>query len=266
MKKEHLISKKFWAPIKIEHGATYGVGVGPLRIWVQRDGDDWHCLVHRDPGNPIEGAVADIKEAPPEDGQWRRIGSVSGSPSLHIKPMMPNRPVVVRPEVPYTILPGERLQFFVGVPCWLSLHTEDDVRLLEEPVIQLSKTWFGMPVEGELAYAMRTWARRESDELDFEPWRVVCPVRLKNMTKEKMMFERICIRVQYLDIYADRYKGLWTNESGVTVRGGNNWSRISYARGAPSELRHAELLLKSPDEVKGGFSLRALTGAGGIFQ
>ena len=268
MKQNHLIPKSFWEPVELADGAVCGRGLGPLRVWLRRDGDDWHCVTKRDPANPLEGAVANLEEDPPDDAQWRRIGSVTESPKLKILPMLPNRPVVVRPEVPYTILPGERIQFFVGVPGWLSVHTdaEEGIKLLEEAVVQLSSTWFGVPVEGELAYAMRTWARRESDDLDFEPWRVVCPVRIKNMSKEKMLFERICIRVQYLDIYADAEKGLWANESGVTVRTGSNWSRISYARGAPAELRNAELMVKSPDEVKGGFSLRALTGAGGIFQ
>jgi len=250
----------------LKHKEFRGVGMGPLQIWLHRDGDDWESMVHRDVATAAEGLRMNLPGEAPVGGQWRRLGSVSETPKLRFRPMMPNRPVVVRPEMPYTILPGERIQFFVGLPIWLAVETESEIRLLEEAVIHLSNTWFGAPMEGELAYAMRTWARREAEDLDFEPWRVVCPVRLKNMTKDKLSFERICIRARFLDIYQDGKKGLWSNESGVSVRGGNNWSRISYARGAPKELKNPELLVKSTEEVKGGFSLRALTGAGGIFQ
>lgn len=267
MKTSHLISERFWEPFRLRNQEARGFALGPLRIWVRRDGDDLLGLVFRD--GDLKSAVCEpeLEGEAPEVGQWRRLGSASASPTVKLLPAMPNRPVVVRPEVPYTILPSEKVQFYVGVPLWIHLKSDKDVLLMEEPVMRLSNTWFGSPMEGELAYAMRTMAKRQVQDLDFHPWRAVCPVRIKNQTKDKLTFERICLRVQYLDLYQDPVGGIWTNDSGVTVRGDdNNWSRISYARGAPDELKSPRLLVNAREEVKGGFSLKALRGAGGMFQ
>jgi len=267
MKQPHTLSDDFWEPFHLGDQQARGFALGPLRLWVRRDGDDWLSLVFRDGDTTQNKCVPRLEEEVPEAGQWRRIGSVAATPELKLLPALPNRPVVVRPEVPYTILPGERVQFYVGVPLWVNLLSKNDVSVLEEPVLRLSNSWFGTPMDGELAYAMRTLAKRQAADLDFHPWRAVCPVRVKNQSKEKLSFERICLRVQYLDLYHDPVEGIWTNDSGVTVRGGdNNWSRISYAKSAPDELKDPRLLVKARDEVRGGFSLKALTGAGGFFQ
>lgn len=266
MKRSHNISEQFWKPFTLGNHTSRGFGFGPLQLWFKRDGDDWLALVSRDTDLTQTDCILDVMGDPPETGTWRRLGSISASPELRISPLMPSRPVVMRPEVPYTILPGEKIQFYVGVPLWVGVYSQGNVLLMEEPVLQLSNTWFGTPMEGELAFAMRTLAKREVDDLDFHPWRAVCPVRVKNQSKEKLQFERICLRVRYLDLYQGPVHGLWANESGLTVRGDSSWSRITYGRGAPRELKQAVLLEKARDEIRGGFSLKSLTGAGGFFQ
>lgn len=266
MKRSHAISADFWNPLELSNQQVRGFALGPLQVWIRRDGDDWLGRVWRNPDTTQTDCLVDVRGDPPEGDNWRRLGSVSASSRLRLAPLMPNRPVVVRPEVPYTILPGEKIQFYLGVPLWIGVYSEENVLLMEEPVVQLSNTWFGTPMEGELAYAMRTLAKRDVEDLDFHPWRAVCPVRIKNQSKEKLQFERICLRVRYLDLYHEPLQGLWANESGLTVRGDSSWSRITYGRSAPGELRHARLLEKARDEVRGGFSLKSLTGAGGFFQ
>lgn len=266
MKTTHAIPKELWCPFSLENHASRGFSMGPLRLWVRRDGDDWLALVDRDGNSESVACSANLDGQAPEEGAWRRLGSVDACKELKVLPVMPDRPVVVRPEVPYTILPGEKIQFYVGVPLWLALQTVEHLTLLAEPIMQLSNTWFGNPMDGELGYAMRTRARRQIQDLDFHPWRAICPVRIRNLSKDTLTFERICLRVQHLDLYVDAKEGIWANESGVTIRGDNNWSRISHARGAPPELSSPTLLAKARDEIRGGFSLKALTGAGGFFQ
>jgi hypothetical protein len=127
-------------------------------------------------------------------------------------------------------------------------------------------TWFGTPMEGELCYALRSRARREREDVEAEPWRAICPVRVRNQSKELLKFERLCLRVQYLMLFQDEREGLWASESGVTYRGDNDWSRVSHARSAPSHWAAPELVSASREHAAGGFSLRALTDGGGFFQ
>lgn len=267
MNNRHSLPPGFWRSFSAEGMGCESVALGPLRLWLRRDGPDWLCFSKVEASCPDDFVATALPETPPADAAWRRLGPVDRLPRLLLRPVMPDRPVVVRPHFPHTILPGERLQFYIGVPLWLRLRTPEGLTLWENPVTTLSNTWFGTPLEGELAYVLRTRARRESDQLDFSPWRVICPVRLRNLTKELLPFDRLCMRVQHLSIYDDPAKGVWGNESGVTVRQDDkNLSRISYARGAPGELQNPELLADARMESKGGFTKRALALAGGLFE
>ncbi|MEX2607403.1 MAG: hypothetical protein WD708_08665 [Kiritimatiellia bacterium] len=242
-----------------------GFGVGSLSVYATQQEGDWIVGIHRGEAGD-DKAFHTLSGEAPDGTAWRRLGSVDEMPELHIRPAFPNRPVVVRPEFPYTIIPGEKVCFFVGVPVSICLFSPAEVKLLEEPIVKLSNTWFGVPTEGELCYAMRTLARREGEHLDFGPTRVVCPVRVRNQTKETMMFERLCLRVKYLDMYEQAGKGLWANESSVIVRGGESWSRVAYARNAPANLKNPKLLVKGTEDPKGTYLLRAISHGKGFFQ
>jgi len=239
--------------------------MGSLCLYARTNENDWQVGISR--GDPYTDREFHLLEDPaPEGTSWRRIGSLDNLPELAVKPAFPNRPIVVRPEVPYTLLPGEKVHFFVGVPIWISLVSPDNLPLVTEPIQVLSNTWFGSPTDGELCYAMRTLARREGESLDFGAWRVVCPVRVRNQTKEKLLFERLCLRVQYLDIYLEPDKGLWANESSVIVRGDEAWSRIAYASSAPAYLKQPKLLVKGEQDPKRTQLFRAITQGRGFFQ
>jgi len=260
MTDEHVDFSEFADRFRAADPEGDAFSLGPLTFWIKASGGDWLCRTARGKGE------AAAPGAPEHDEGWRRIGSYPEMKSFHLKPALPARPVVVRPEFPYVIQPGERLYFFVSVPISVQILNEAGVVLMEEPVVQLSNTWFGAPVDGELCFAMRTLARRELERLDFRPWRVVCPVRIRNQSKETMSFERLCLRVPYLTIYEKKGKGMWANESGVTIRGEESWSRVVYARGAPPLVPDARLLAESRDESRGSFALRSLNWGKGFFQ
>ncbi len=247
-----------WGLVPLKKHASTALAVGGLRLWLKREETDWLFAIDRVPG--------DESAPPPPESDWRRIGAYPDLEALRLRPVFPPRAVVVRPRMPCAILPGERIQFFFGVPIWVALETPGGQRLAEEPIRILSNTWFGTPMEGELCYALRSRARRERDEVEIGPWSAICPVRVRNQSKELLKFERLCLRVQFLNLYLDRHEGLWSNESGITYRGDNDWSRLSHARGAPKHLRAAEEISPGREQAGGGFSLRALTDGGGFFQ
>lgn len=256
---------QLWSDYLKGPSSLHGIGIGPLSIWLREREEDLLLRISRDPPREKEGLRL-LREPPPEGKDWLRIGSWDQLPHLKLSPRFPDRPVVVRPEFAYTIQPAERIQFYVGVPVSVELGFEEGSPLITEPVTHLSNTWFGLPTEGELCYAMRTLARRKGDSLDFGPWRVVCPVRVRNQSKEKISFERLCLRVQYLSIYEDDSRGMWATESSVIIRGGESWSRVAYARGAPAELLKPKLVVKGAENAQGTFLLRALTHGKGFFQ
>jgi hypothetical protein len=251
----------------IEPGSPHcGFRLDELFVYWKIKEGDWIVGVSRLPFSEVSTGFELIETPAPEGIAWKRLASVDDVPNLNVLPTFPNRPVVVRPEFPYTLIPGERVNIFVGVPVWISLHTPKGLLLLEEPVHPLSNTWFGIPTDGELCYAMRTLARREGENLDFGPARVICPVRIRNQTKEILSFERLCLRVQYLNIYENANSRLWANESSVMVRGDESWSRVAFASKAPAQLQHPKLLMQGKEDAKGTFLIRALNEGKGLFQ
>jgi hypothetical protein len=154
----------------------------------------------------------------------------------------------------------------VGIATWIRFVNAHEVTLLQFPVQTLSNTWFGAPTDGELAYALRTRARREGEKLDFGPLRIVCPVRVRNQAKDLLKFERICIRPRFLSLYEDAQKGLWTNESSVMVKSDENWSHVAYARKAPGYLKRPQQWQKGQEEAAGRQLLRALSTGKGFFN
>jgi len=247
-----------WGLLPLANHAATAIAIGGLRLWLQREDSDWLFAIERVP--------REESAPPPDDRAWRRIGAYPDMEALRLRPVFPPRPVVVRPRTPCAILPGERIQFYFGVPVWMALETPGGQTLAEEPITILSNTWFGTPMDGELCYALRSRARRERQDMEAQPFRAICPVRIRNHSKELLKFERLCLRVQFLNLYSDKHEGLWGSESGVTYRGDNEWSRLSHARGAPTHLRDAEQISASRVQPSGAFSLKALTDGGGFFQ
>jgi hypothetical protein len=255
-----------WQSVQAHADQAVGVRLGPLDLWTRQRGAD---LLLSSAYHPLLEDDRDIRtlEAPvPETPDWKRIGAWDDLGNLRMLPRFPDRPVLVRPQFPYTLLPGERIRFLVVVPVWVTLGREGEPPVLQQPVLKLSNTWFGTPTSGELCYAIRTLAHREGDDLDNGSWQVVCPVRIRNQSKETVSFERLCLRVKHLSIYQHPTRGLWANESSVNFRGGDSWSRVAYARKPPVDLGEMTLLCEGEEDPQGTFIQRAITQGRGFFQ
>lgn len=256
---------RVWDLLTAGTEAPPGFQVGPLCVWIREWEGDLLLSMQRRPAE--EGQKIRLLEAPPEeDAEWRRVGAWEERSEMELLPSFPDRPVVVRPEMAFTLLPGERIQLYVGVPILLTLRRKDEPPFFSEPVLPFSNTWFGTPVEGELSYALRAQARRNSGQVEACPWRVICPVRVRNQSKEILSLQRLCLRLRYLSIYTHAERGLWANESSVIFRGGDQWSRVAYAQNAPAELDDPQRWVKGEEDPQGTFLQRAITQGKGFLQ
>ena len=255
----------FWNTTLTPSDAPVVLEAGEIRMGLKVEEGDWLLAIVRDEADrePLVQTGSDLGDEEPE---WRRIGSVEELPKIRVTPAYPDRALVVRPKVAYALLPNERVQFYVSVPLWIRLASPTDFTLFQVPVATLSNTWFGLPTAGELAYAIRTRARRSVEELEFHPLRAVCPVRVKNQSKETVTFERICIRPQFLSLFEDEKLGLWANESSMIFRTDQEANRVAYARNPPANLKRPHRWIKGTDEATGTHLLRAISGSKGFFN
>ena len=244
---------ELWQPHQIEQDQCLEAQVGPLQLWLRRSGDEIRIASkHRKDTESLLKAVPlhPAAERKPAGLDWSRW--VCGDcDQIGLMPVTPDRPVVVRPEVPLKIPPGREALFFVGLPLWVQITAGDTtkVQLCEVSSVTLSNIWFGDPMSGDLCYSLRTRARREISDSQAEPHRTVCPVTIRNAAVSQVDIDRFCVHVAHLSIYPGSLR-LWTNGVKISFRGDSEVSQLEYAETTPNYEEVGEALSKPRVPVK----------------
>lgn len=243
-----------WSPMSIEHDETLLIQLGSLDLWIHRGEQEWHIASEHRPDDPHRLSVSRTSEMPECD--WTRWVINEQVDEVVLHPRMPDRPLIVRPEMPVCLLPKQSVQFYIGVPVWLGVSLGSLFRdIAEIPTMPLSNSWFGPTTEGDLCYAMRTTAKLRQEDLQQHPHRAVVPFEIRNMSDERLDFERLCLHTTNLRIYQGKDR-MWTNKGRVSYRGEEKWSRVVYARGVPPYDGAERLIGKAREPVDRGALLK----------
>lgn len=209
---------------------------GLLKTWIKLAGDEWHIAFESVSDSCGENQVVCGKvTAEPENMEWERWLCKDTGKVVQLCPMMPDRPVVVRPALPIHIVHGQEKQFFVSIPLWIGVMAGKTKTLSigEKPSRPLSNTWFGEPVQGELCYSLNTSACGRIDAVEPKPLTAVCPIVVRNESRKPLNFERLCIRGEHLGIY-EYGDSFITSQINVIYQGGLDFSKIRYGKKRPS--------------------------------
>ncbi len=253
-----------WDKHTIEKDVCYKVKVGPLSMWIKSVEDEIQITSLRadeaevEPGEEPQFLICDDPEQT-KGLKWSRWVAGEHSNRIRISAVMPNRSVVVRPELPLKLPGGQKALFYVRIPIWvkISIISSEDVQIIEEPTVELSNIWFGSAVSGELCYSLRSTARRKFDNFLPMPHKVVCPVFIDNMSRTQLDIARFCIQANHLNIYSGQTK-MWTNDIKMLFEGDELESSINYSQ-KPSELEpDATLITNARIPVKKAFFQRGL--------
>jgi len=167
--------------------------------------------------------------------------------TVFVLPVLPDRPLVLRPESELRILPNSSMSTVIPVPYGLGVATvPNDPRTLvrEYPAIPLSKTWFGDPYSGEAAYAWETTLVAEDTPSIPPDWFAACPLEIRNESPEILGFKRMILRVPNLSLFT---VGSTLATNGVTVRfrGEAQVSQVSISK-EPTGLEGEIALIGGP--------------------
>lgn len=194
-------------------------------VWLQvrRSGDD---------------AVEDVEE-------WRRWAVPEGA-LLSVRPVTPDRLVVVSQEHPFHLPPHAEARVYVRIPLFVRVVAsgsgrEREIVIAEVPSVVLSDTWWGTFTEGELAYWLTTSARAEVTDEVFLPHVAMCPFRFANRAEDALPVERFAVRVPHLTLFADG-EHIWTDEVRVRYAAASEGSEIGFAGRPPTEAPGATRL------------------------
>ncbi|MBI4574908.1 MAG: hypothetical protein HY722_01450 [Planctomycetes bacterium] len=258
---------KGWGEHEVPEGPGAVWEAGPLRLRLRRSAGELHVVpdrarVGREPRGPFDW--------PPEAGApvWSRWAVGGVPPRVAVLPVLPDRPLVVQPEHPFHLPPGERARVYVRVPVWARLCLAASTRpiLLEVPTVVLSNTSFGGYTECVLCYWCPTTARRTVEPELWAPHLVVCPLDLTNLSPVVLPVARLCLPVRHLGIYrqADR---LWADPLDVRLPGATDPAEIRPSGTPPREAEGATLLSPPRETTQKGLTgwtfsaLQALPGA-----
>jgi hypothetical protein len=234
-----------WKVIPVPSSGTGHLAVGPLHLHL-RMVDDELRIGHGTEDEGAEGARWS-RWAPRKD--WNR--------ELRLRPVLPARTVVVRPEEEFWLGQGATARIYVRVPVGVQIEAGDrpDTALLTLPTQVLSDTWWGSAEEGELCYYLETTARRVMRPEEYVEHRCVCAIDLVNDSDHALLVDRIALRTAYLAIYRDGER-LLGNTTRVRYRGADLESELSVEDGPPADAESPVLMTPAEERMARGFTAR----------
>lgn len=207
---------RWWGDTELTPGVLRAWRIGPFHLWVRASAREWRFWTAAS-GDTMADELVLGAETPegdvPQDAVLTRVGLSSRPPVLRLWPALADRDVVVRPDTPVVVPAGVRLELFVTTPVWITARAgAAGPVMVDEPSHRLSDTWFGPnTLEGELAYAIRTSARLELEELPRRAHRAITKVTVVNGARDALPLDKLKVPVGGLRIYASSDEGLWTD-------------------------------------------------------
>jgi len=240
------LSAPWWGRFAMEEGQGGVWELGPLTLAVERRAREWRVSWATDPqGDEPATRLAVRCPLPaselPSGTRTARFAVHATTPELALEPVLPDRPVVARPEPPLNLLAGEEVALYVALPVWVRILVAGERALVEVPAQRLADTWFGpSTLAGELCYATRTSAGLQPANLPAAPHLATCRVLLTNRAASPLPLERLALPVHHLDLWWHRERGLWTRGLAVERAADGSLASLRLADGPPDSVHGAE--------------------------
>lgn len=244
---------------------TLRLDVGPLTLWVRSEENEIWLAWTRDEGE--DASNRSLPDAP----AWARWALPGGAHRIRFRPVFADRPLVVKPEHPFTLVKRASARIYVRIPVWVRVEAmvrgaKDPTLLTEIPTVSLSETWWGTFEDGELAYWLVTSGRRKVTDDIFRPHLVVSAIQLDNVSDEDLAVEKHILRTEHLSIYADQGH-LWAEEVRIEYRGEDDGTEVHMEQRPPTEAAGAREISPARHQGRSFRSrtfarLRALSGWG----
>lgn len=196
------------------------------------------------PPRPITETDLSMEKLPP-DAHVTRYSFQKTDSRCTLAPMLADRAIVVRPDIPLFILPGEEVTLYVSTPLWIRVEVGKESRLLQEiPSYRPSDTWFGAStLEGELCYAVQTAGRLRLENLPRRLHRAITPIHVRNGGTDALHIAHIQVPVQYLSLFEGEGSYLWTQAVTLSRQASDDQAAVRFDEGKlPEEVGRTQKL------------------------
>lgn len=239
--------------------------IGALTLVVTHRPNEWWVGWQRDDAD--DGTSSAMSVSPPAPITEMAAGftvqrflTKRSSDAVELRPLLADRPVVARPEMPLAVPAGDEATLFVSTPVWVQVALPNPDRpLLEVPTTRPSDTWFGPTTRhGVVAYASRTAARLLVDKLPPLVHRAITRVTVQNQADSVLSLDRLSVPAPNLPLFADTRGGLWTASLLAIRDSATSPARIEIDRKPPAEARDAQLVAEARQSAQRNVLSRAL--------
>ncbi|OGF99672.1 MAG: hypothetical protein A2Z86_11240 [Candidatus Glassbacteria bacterium GWA2_58_10] len=247
----------WWGNFSLAQGESGLWRIGPASFRIERLKCEWRILYDcsgdpQDNNAEVLVPLAQVTQPGPASS-LTRFGAGGTVESLQISPALADRPVVIRPEVPFFVLPNEEVNFYAGTPLWFRVEVGKRRTLLQDaPIIRPSDTWFGpSTMEGELCYANRLFGKLEISELSFRPHRATTVILLRNKGRKSIRLERFNLPVPNLSLYQSAESRLWTQQVTLDLGDDEHTASLGFKPVAPAAAGKAKIVCEprlKPDQ------------------
>jgi hypothetical protein len=234
-----------WQKYKLETNKIFEGKIGYRKFWICKIDLVWNIAVQVSEGPESTQTPKEVEKLP-QSVQWSHL-IADVHQTVLIMPAMPDRPVVIKPEKSFTLLPGISLDILIRIPVWVQIYAsrvKEHQLMIDFPSRQISSTWFGDPDNGEIAYSLSDPAYFLSSDLVADDDHAICPVKIKNESDTILNFQRLSVPANQLNIYSDKGK-LFTNEVRVRFKGEEQQTDLQIMNGSPEIAQGYPLLSHS---------------------
>ena len=252
----------WWGSFKIDSGQSKQWRIGPLTLIVHRLNGDWRVGHQREENFDITNVTWEITDTAllPENLENNSRYILQDSTGiLIITPRLADRPVIIRPHMPFNLAAGEKVTLYISSPLWMALSVGDSEKTLDEFAIQRpSDTWFGpSTLEGELCYASTTHCRLYLEELPQRAHRAITPVVINNLADTALSVERINLPAPLLQLYSSKNNQLWTPNISLVREKDGDMAALNIDKNPPKEAEDALQLSEARTSMDNGVLFRA---------
>lgn len=228
--------------------------IGTRSVAIKRCAKEWQLWnnqEHQEVNKPI---VLDTLKAHEsfDDKVCSRYVLASTGEALIIEPSLADRAMIVKPGIPFSISPGEKVVVYVSTPIWMTvLVPGKEVPLADIAFWRPSDSWFGpSTMNGDLCYSKYTDARLDEGALVSRGYRATTKVSLQNDQETGLTVERLNIPVPALKLYVDAMGRFWTDDISIVQTHEHNKSISQLVQSIPKRGASLKMVSESREMSK----------------
>ncbi|MEE2903031.1 MAG: hypothetical protein VYC39_11910 [Myxococcota bacterium] len=250
----------WWGSFELPSLQSTQWSIGPLRLYVFNDGDEWRLGYHHS-DVPLDDELIlqkDVAIFPGDKVKLQKFVVSSEAKKFQLLARVADRPVVSHAESAFHVMPKSSITVYLSTPVWVEVKI-DETSLIHIPSFRPSDSWFGPnTITGELCYTSITMVRYKKEILPKRCNRATTQLNIRNNGSDPLIVKSLKLPTPNLSLYVDPENQLWTQSLSVERAEDGTMAKIRLDDGPPQEEGPYRLVSSPRDNISRNMFVRAL--------